>query len=59
MVNTLISNNRRNLTEEEADRLIKDYLADTCKNILKNTAVFKDDENGRLGIDRFMKKVGY
>lgn len=59
MVNTLISNNRRNLTEEEADKLIKDYLADTCKNILKNTAVFKDDENGRLGIDRFMKKVGY
>ena len=34
------------------------WVNEVCKNILYNTAVFKNDDCGALGFDRFMKKIG-
>lgn len=36
------------------DNLIKNYIEDTCIDILKNTAVFKDNEIGNAGLDKFI-----
>lgn len=58
MVKELRAKAQKKLSTVEAKEYIDEYLAETCRNILMNTAVFKDDENGRAGIDRFMKKVG-
>ena len=33
---------------------IKEYIEDTCKNILMNTAVFKDNKKGNEGLDKFI-----
>ena len=57
MIDSLISNHGRKLDEQTINQVITDYIADTCKNILINTAVFKDDEQGRLALDKFMKGV--
>ncbi len=34
---------------------LEDYLGDVCENILKDVAVFKDDEKGEAGFDRFVE----
>lgn len=33
---------------------IKEYINNVCKGILENTAVFKNDYNGSLGLDKFI-----
>lgn len=43
--------------KERAKELIKQEVETTCINILKNTAVFKDDESGRAAFDGFMKSL--
>lgn len=58
MVNDLIAKYGRNVTEEVANKAIQDYLAETCKNILCNTAVFKNDEKGIKALDKFMEGIG-
>jgi len=58
MIDDLVSQYGRGLTKEKATEIIKDYLAETCKNILCNTAVFKNDAQGLAALDKFMKKVG-
>lgn len=57
MIESLIKKYGRNLKEEEARKAIKDYIADTCKNILCNTAVFKNDDKGNKALDKFMEVV--
>lgn len=59
MIDELISKFGRNLTCENAHKIVQDYLADTCKDILCNTAVFKHDEKGQNALNKFMAKVGY
>lgn len=58
MIDSLIENNGRNLTSEKAHQVVNDYLAETCRDILCNTAVFKNDEKGLAALDKFMKKLG-
>ncbi len=41
-----------------ADKKVTDKVNETCKNILYNTAVFKDDEIGRKGFKDFLKLNG-
>ena len=36
------------------DESIKKFIENTCRNILKNTAVFKDDKKGEEGLDKFI-----
>lgn len=46
-------------THDRARLAIKREVKESCVNILKNTAVFKDDENGRAAFDCFMKSLGF
>jgi galactose-1-phosphate uridylyltransferase len=57
MVEELVSKFGRNLSCEKAHEVVNDFLADTCKDILCNTAVFKNDEKGLAALDKFMKEV--
>ncbi len=41
-----------------ANARVTDRVNKTCKNILFNTAVFKNDENGKKGFDRFLNANG-
>ena len=43
---------------EEATKRVTDKVNVICKNILLNTSVFKKDEDGYKGFNRFMNSVG-
>ena len=58
MIKELIDNHGNNLSESEAEKVIKHYINNVCRNILINTAVFKNDENGRKYFDELMDLVG-
>lgn len=36
---------------------IKEYINNVCRNILKNTAVFKDDKKGKEALAKFIKEI--
>lgn len=55
MVTELIELYGVNNSLEKANELINDYLALTCQNILKNTAVFKNDDIGNRQFEQFIK----
>ncbi len=42
----------------EGEKRVTDKVNDICKNILFNTAVFKKDEDGYKGFNRFMVSAG-
>ncbi|MBR5900481.1 MAG: UDP-glucose--hexose-1-phosphate uridylyltransferase [Clostridia bacterium] len=42
----------------EAESRVTNYVNVVCKNILGNTSVFKKDEQGFKGFDRFLQSVG-
>lgn len=56
MIKKLLSEGKK-ATEAEAEKRITDEINDICKNILFNTAVFKNDENGQDGFIRFINKL--
>ncbi len=43
---------------ESAEARVTDRVNNICKNILFNTAVFKDDEIGKQGFKKFLNSVG-
>jgi UDPglucose--hexose-1-phosphate uridylyltransferase len=43
---------------EQAEQRVTEYVNKVCKNILFNTAVFKNDQNGQDGFDRFLYTCG-
>lgn len=43
---------------EEAEKRVTDKVNNVCKNILFNTAVFKNDENGQKGFKDFLNTIG-
>src|SRR5574344_2614827 len=53
MVHTL----ERKYDKETIDKDIRDYINDVCKNILINTAVFKDTIVGKIGLDSFIRSL--
>ena len=57
MINDLLKINSRNQTLENAKQIINDKLAEVCKNILFNTAVFKDDEKGNKAFEEFILSI--
>ncbi|MCQ2387663.1 MAG: UDP-glucose--hexose-1-phosphate uridylyltransferase [Clostridia bacterium] len=42
---------------DEAEKIVKDEVNDVCKNILLNTAVFKNNEVGNAGFKKFIDSV--
>ena len=49
----------KNYNESTIDDDIKDYINNVCRNILMNTAVFKDNDKGNEGIDRFINSIEF
>lgn len=45
---------RKDYSKETIDKKINEYIEDTCKHILENTAVFKDTKAGAEGLDKFI-----
>ena len=41
----------------EAEERVRAYVNRVCAGILENTAVFKHDENGTAGFERFMRAL--
>lgn len=39
------------------DDEIRNYINEVCKNILENTAVFKNDIKGQLGFEKFIESI--
>lgn len=56
---TMIHELKKNYKEETIDKDIRDYINNVCMNILKNTAVFKDDEKGLKGFKKFLEGVDF
>lgn len=46
------------LSEKEAEEAVTAYVENVCENILKNTAVFKDDKEGKAAFARFLQACG-
>lgn len=45
------------LKNQNYEQNIKEYVEKVCTNILRNTAVFKDDEKGNLGLEKFIGEL--
>ena len=43
---------------EDAEHRVTEFVNRVCKNILFNTAVFKNDDNGYKGFKKFLSCVG-
>lgn len=41
------------------DKEIRNYVSDVCRNVLINTAVFKDDVKGQAAFYNFLKSIKY
>ncbi len=41
------------------DKEVRNYVSDVCRNVLINTAVFKDDEKGQDAFYEFLKSIKY
>ena len=46
-------------TEEEAERLIHHELGAVCAQVLTDAGVYKADEKGQAGLERFLESLGY
>lgn len=55
MINELVKNGFVD-SKEKANEIIINKVNETCKNILYNTAVFKNDKNGKEGFEDFLSK---
>ena len=51
----MFSELRKIYNEKTIDEDIKTYVNNVCRNILINTAVFKETERGEYGINEFIK----
>lgn len=58
MIKKLYAKTQGGTVKSAAEDIVREEVNVTCKNILGNTAVFKDDENGDRGFDEFLKTVG-
>ncbi len=54
MVEQLTARHGTALGQEEAEAVVRQFLDQTCLDILRNTAVFKEDEKGQAHFDRFL-----
>lgn len=59
MIERLIFENGSQLSIDSAKKLVTDYVNNTCRNILINTAVFKPNDIGKAAFDTFMTTIGF
>ena len=58
MINELLEKHGNKLSKEEAHNVVVQRVEWVCERILENTAVFKNDEQGRKAFDRFLAVCG-
>ena len=58
MINRLTKQNGTNNTLEKSQQIVRNEINRICVEILKNTAIFKDNEQGEKGFDKFMLSIG-
>lgn len=58
MISTLIATNGIVKDDAKAKKIVTDYVNGVCVEILKNTAVFKNDESGMIALGKFLLTVG-
>lgn len=46
------------LSDKDAENAVRNRVNEVCRHILENTAVFKDDKDGKAGFAEFMNKIG-
>ncbi|MBE5771673.1 MAG: UDP-glucose--hexose-1-phosphate uridylyltransferase [Clostridiales bacterium] len=46
------------LSADDADAALREAVADTCYQVLCDAGVYKQDEKGLAGLDRFLKTIG-
>lgn len=46
-------------TNNDLDLLVREYINKVCRNILVNTAVFKEDEVGTKGLEKFIGGIKF
>ena len=56
MIERLLDENST-LWGKEADKILRVEIENTCTNILRNTAVFKNDEQGQKSLLNFLSRV--
>ena len=54
MIKSLIEANGTNNSLADSEKIVKNYINQTCEKILECTAVFKNNEQGRNAFDKFM-----
>lgn len=54
MIKTLVEKFGNANSAENAEKIVKDYINQTCEKILECTAVFKNDQKGRDAFEKFM-----
>lgn len=57
MIAQLVTDFGTACTEKKAIEAIREYINTACEKILRTTAVFKDDEQGKAAFDRFVQSV--
>ncbi len=58
MIHDLIKKHGNQLSAEEAHTIVMERVEWVCERILENTAVFKNDEQGKAAFDRFLTVCG-
>jgi UDPglucose--hexose-1-phosphate uridylyltransferase len=59
MIEKLMSESKGKLSPLEASLNVKDEVNRVCEEILRNTAVFKNDEKGVAAMDKFLASIGF
>lgn len=59
MIAKLVGRWGTELSREQADERIRAYINDTCADILRNTAVFKETTEGQEAFARFLYSCGF
>ena len=59
MIKGLLEKHGNALSEKRAHEIVIAYVEDVCENILYNTAVFKQDEQGMSAFKKFLKKCDF
>ena len=57
MIAQLVADGGTEMSEEQAENAITDYINSACEKILDTTAVFKNTEDGQARFDKFIRSV--
>lgn len=57
MLAQLINDYGINMTESKAKEIIKEYMNKKCETMLEQSAIFKNNEEGKKAIDKFLSSV--